>query len=175
MRLHISRLLEGDVVKANTFSPRGLLLLSPGTVIAKEHITQLFRHQIEYLDVEDERPHMKLPELVAAHPLQSIYETSVIRMKSLFAEAARYGSLMPEEVDGAYEPLVKSIRKETDVVGLLLMLNEKEDYTYEHCVQVGMLSYYIAKWANCSDREAYKARPGCCTISARAKFTARFY
>ena len=44
--------------------------------------------------------------------------------------------------------MIESIQEEKDVVSLLLSLNSKDDYTYQHSVQVGMLSYYIAKWMN---------------------------
>ena len=40
------------------------------------------------------------------------------------------------------------------MVDLLLELNIKDDYTYQHSIQVGMLSYYIAKWNNYSEEEA---------------------
>ncbi|UJF35755.1 HD-GYP domain-containing protein [Paenibacillus hexagrammi] len=37
---------------------------------------------------------------------------------------------------------------------MLLMLNNKDDYTYHHCVHVGMISYFIAKWLGHSESEA---------------------
>ena len=50
--------------------------------------------------------------------------------------------------------MIESFQEEKDVVSLLLSLNSKDDYTYQHSVQVGMLSYYIAKWMNKSEKEA---------------------
>jgi putative nucleotidyltransferase with HDIG domain len=40
------------------------------------------------------------------------------------------------------------------VVSLLLTLSTKDDYTYQHSVQVGILSYYISKWMGNSEAEA---------------------
>jgi putative nucleotidyltransferase with HDIG domain len=51
--------------------------------------------------------------------------------------------------------LVEHFKSERDVVSLLLELNSKDDYTYKHSVQVGMISYFIAKWLGKNDKDAY--------------------
>lgn len=37
---------------------------------------------------------------------------------------------------------------------MLLLLNTKDDYTYQHSVQVGMLSYYLATWLGYDEKQA---------------------
>ncbi|XEC96428.1 HD-GYP domain-containing protein [Paenibacillus tarimensis] len=48
------------------------------------------------------------------------------------------------------------MKLERDVVSMLLLLNTKDDYTYQHSVQVGMLSYYIAKWLDYDEHTALR-------------------
>ena len=40
---------------------------------------------------------------------------------------------------------------------LLLTLSTKDDYTYQHSVQVGILSYYISKWLGNSEEDCSNA------------------
>lgn len=156
MRLHITKVHTGAVLREHVFTPNGLPVLSAGIRLTTAHIGLLLRHQVEYVDVvpysTDDAVSRQAP---SPTPLREVYDQAVGRMKSLFDEAFRYGVLRTEQIDGTFDPFVVSIRKETDVVGLLLTLDSKDDYTYEHCVQVGMLSYYIAKWLNYSEPEAY--------------------
>jgi putative nucleotidyltransferase with HDIG domain len=56
-----------------------------------------------------------------------------------------------------FYPLVDNFKQEKDVVSLLLTLNGKDDYTYQHSVQVGILSYYISKWMGNTEQAALVA------------------
>ncbi len=57
-------------------------------------------------------------------------------------------------IESAFNPMIESFQEEKDVVSLTAFFDSKDDYTYQHSVQVGMLSYYIAKWMNKSEKEA---------------------
>ncbi|HZG56112.1 HD-GYP domain-containing protein [Paenibacillus sp.] len=155
MRLHITKVHAGDLLREHVYTPSGLHVLAPGTIMTDVHIALLLRHQIEYVEIDDARPNAPNPHDAPDTAFQAQYDIAVGRMKTMFDEAFQNGFIKPEVVDQTYDPLVESMRQETDVVGLLLSLDSKDDYTYEHCIQVGMLSYYIAKWLNYSEEEAY--------------------
>jgi len=155
MRLHITKLQAGDTLRQHVFSPNGLHIMAPGTVVTDVHIALLFRHQVEYVEILYARPNAPNAGTAIEPPFQAEYDKAVGKMKSMFDQAFQQGFVTPEVIHDTYDPLVRSMRLETDVVSLLLTLNSKDDYTYEHCIQVGMLSYYIAKWLGQSDEEAY--------------------
>jgi len=157
MRVHITKLKAGDTIRENVFTSGGLLVLTPGIVVSDVHISLLLRHQIEYIEIEERQDELPVPKPAREeeHPLQAVYDKSVQEMRVLFDKAFREGFIAPNEVDQCYYPLMETVKQETDVVGLLLTIDSNDDYTYEHCIQVGMLSYYIAKWMNYSEEEAY--------------------
>lgn len=155
MRLHITKLQAGDTIREHVFTPSGLHIVAPGTVVNDAHIGLLLRHQIEYVEVDDARPLAGKARTAPEPPFQKPYDEAVKGMKAMFDQAFQLGFVTPESIDQTYDPLIESMQEQTDVVNLLLTLNSNDDYTYEHCIQVGMLSFYIAKWLNHSDEEAY--------------------
>jgi putative nucleotidyltransferase with HDIG domain len=158
MRIHVEKLAVGDLLISDAFSGLGLNVISRGTLLNVEDIQKLNKHNIEYVDISPRYlEQTQLTESVAT----SFYEEQALAfsvaiegIKSLFHIAAEEGLILDEEVQASFNPLINSFQHEKDVVSLLLSLNSKDDYTYQHSVQVGMLSYYIAKWLGKSDQES---------------------
>lgn len=167
MLTHVTSLHNGEIIMEDVYTSFGLLIISAGTVVSDQSLSLLYRHQVEYVDVKlpdgeaDNDATMLEPQPAPGsgppkpHPLQDAYDRGVQDMKRLFEKAYRDGNIVPEELDNSYNPLVEAVNQERDVVGLLLSLDSEDDYTFEHCIQVGMLTYYLAKWMNYSEEEAY--------------------
>jgi HD-GYP domain len=162
MRLHISDLKEGDILLKDTFNGYGLHVLSEGTLLQQKDIAKLFQHQIDYVDIKDrhtaEQPvHRTLETSVSPKWLPSVrpdYENAVKGFQDLFQKATNGGAVKQDEVAAAFQPLLKNFQMERDVVSMLLLLNTADDYTYQHSVQVGMLSYYLSFWLGYTELEA---------------------
>lgn len=161
MRVHVLELHAGDRLSEDVFNHYGLQLLSAGTPLDREDIAKLSAHNVDDVDI--------LPR-TAAEPAggvqvaedgpdspQAAFEGAAEGIKKLFENVRNEGRLNEEDVERSFSPLVQHFREETDVVSLLLTLNSKDDYTYQHSVQVGMLSYYIAKWSGESEQTALDA------------------
>lgn len=159
MKVRIEDLLVGDRLLSNVFNPSGLHVLSGDTVLSAEDIEKLHKHQIEYVDIAfrelHEAPFTNNPyveQLVQqAGPK---FESAVKGMKELFEQVREDGYLEPSSVDQSFDPLIGNIQTEPDFVGLLLLLTNQDDYTYQHSVQVGMIAYTIARWLGKSEEEA---------------------
>jgi putative nucleotidyltransferase with HDIG domain len=158
MRIHVEKLAVGDRLISDTFNETGLNLMSSGTLLNVEDIQKLNKHNIEYVDIS---PRYLEETQQTESIFTSFYEEQVLAfsdaiegIKGIFHNAAIDGLIHDEEVQASFNPLIKSFQNEKDVVSLLLSLNSKDDYTYQHSVQVGMLSYYMAKWLGKSDKES---------------------
>lgn len=163
MRVHVTELKEGDRLSNDTFNSYGLHVLSRGTDLNVTEITKLFQHQIDYVDIE-----VRAAIPAAARTIESglnpkwlptmepIYQEAVNGVEQLFLEAFQNGVIVEDDVIHTFQPLVDNFKMERDVVSMLLLLNTKDDYTYQHSVQVGMLAYYLASWLNYSEEEAVK-------------------
>ena len=159
MKIRIRDLEVGDRLTANVFNNYGLHVMSSGTVTTKEDIDKLYRHKIDYVDIEmrenfeiqHEADHSADKMLKIVQPK---YDDAVSGMKLMFEQVTQEGKFEESIVDQSFEPLLEHFEKERDVVSLLLSLTNNDDYTFQHCVQVGMISYYIAKWIELSEQEA---------------------
>ncbi|MBP1995889.1 HD-GYP domain-containing protein [Paenibacillus eucommiae] len=160
MRIHVLQLQAADRLISDTFNSVGLNVLSAGTFIEPADIQKLILHDIEYVDISP-RGATHTFEIESAIILnqnqleqEMTFADAITGIKDLFRSADLEGVIRQEIVEASFNPLIHSFQQQKDVVSLLLSLNSKDDYTYQHSVQVGMLSYYIAKWLHKSEEEA---------------------
>jgi putative nucleotidyltransferase with HDIG domain len=159
MRVQVFMLAVGDRLISDAYNSIGLHVLSAGKVLDVYDITKLNNHNIDYVDIAVREDLLEDTSASAYNSLkeeQAIAFTEAIDgIKSLFEMVQLEGIVRKEDVDSSFTPLISSVEEENDVVSLLLSLNSKDDYTYQHSVQVGMLSYYIAKWLDMPEEEAH--------------------
>jgi HD-GYP domain-containing protein (c-di-GMP phosphodiesterase class II) len=164
LKISVMDLHVGDRTGADIFTANGLLVVTAHTVLNAEDIEKFHRHRLDYVDimlrydgsiVNDDQPGIK--EMPAAAQQMASYQEVVDVAKMLFQAAETTGTISKSQFDDAFSPLAKHLQKETDVVSLLLTLHNEDEYTYQHCAQVGMLSYYIAKWLGYPENEAAAA------------------
>jgi putative nucleotidyltransferase with HDIG domain len=159
MRTHVFMLQIGDRLITDTFNTVGLNILASGTILDADDIHKLTMHNIDYVDISVREPEFEeetyvIPSLFQVQALT--FTDAVEGIKDIFHKAEKEGLIIEEEVDASFNPLINSFQEQKDVVALLLALNSKDDYTYQHSVQVGMLSYYLAKWLDKPESEALR-------------------
>lgn len=159
MRIDVYKLEVGDRLIHDIFNSVGLNVLSAGTQLEAHDIEKLMMHRIDYVDII---PRSFLSGdgdegvvLISERNEQAdAFADAIEGIKTLF-ESASVGDIVDEHVEASFIPLISSFKQQKDVVSLLISLNSKDDYTYQHSVQVGMLSYYIAKWLGKAEEEAH--------------------
>ncbi len=164
MRVHITDLIDGDRLKNDVFNPYGLHVLSKGTVLYKQEVSRLMQHHIDYIEIESRNS--EPAAAVETRTLEStvtpkwlpnvkpVYQHTVKSIESFFEKALHEGVVDEQAVSDAFNPLLDHLQLERDVVSMLLLLNTTDNYTYQHSVQVGMLSYYLASWMGYSQEDA---------------------
>jgi putative nucleotidyltransferase with HDIG domain len=161
MRIHIMDLLPGDRLSKDIFNSYGLHVLSAQTVLDRESITKLLSHNIDYIDIEraEPRPDTSGSTLAsfAAPTAQDTYSAGMTGVSLLFNQALADGKIDSQVVDATFEPLAESIKQEKNLVSLMLSLENGDDYTYQHSVQVGMLAFYMSQWLGYSQEFALDA------------------
>ncbi|MEK3883076.1 HD-GYP domain-containing protein [Paenibacillus sp. PL2-23] len=173
MRIHITDIIDGDQLSGDVFNDYGLHVLSKGTKLYKNEISRLLQHHIDFVDIRDREKLSEASSSAEAAPadartlestvnpkwlpkVQPIYENAVKSFEKFFAAALETGKVDDQEVTNVLQPLLNNLQLERDVVSMLLLLNTQDDYTYQHSVQVGMLSYYLATWLGYPAGEAVK-------------------
>ena len=150
-------LKPGDHLRMDTFSSRGLHVLPKGSRLQLEEIAKLIQHGVDYVDIEtvqeEPAPSSRTSIIQAA---ASSFDTTIDGFESLYMEALSKGSFNQSVVDDILQPTLSTLDKHKDVVTLLLLLDREDNYTYNHSLQVGMLSYYLASWLGYSKTECYE-------------------
>jgi putative nucleotidyltransferase with HDIG domain len=160
LKVHVTDLQPGDRLLTDTFSESGIHVLPKGTELNEEEIRKLMKHGVGYADIE---PAVQKPINVMIHQHELLQKTkpfleqAVDGFESMYLEALATGRFNETMVDDIMEPLVDQLKGHKDVVSLMLCIDQNDDYTYNHSMQVGILSYYIASWLGFSKEEAYEA------------------
>ncbi|TYA14978.1 HD-GYP domain-containing protein [Paenibacillus faecis] len=162
MKVHIMDLSPGDRLEADVFNNFGVLVLQKDKELTNDAIVKLMQHGIDYVDVSPQTAkaqtaaaRQQIPEHVLK--VQPYFDEAVDGFESIFLEALSNGTFDEEKINQLLTPMMNELIAQKDVVSLLLLLNDSDNYTYNHSLQVGMLSYYIASWLGYPKEEAFAA------------------
>ncbi|AIQ35219.1 MULTISPECIES: HD-GYP domain-containing protein [unclassified Paenibacillus] len=156
MKAHVTDLKHGDCLMMDTFNSVGLHVLPKGTIVYKEEITLLMRHRIDYVDIEPRSIAMDNEGMNLEQSLNGNFDLVIQNYESIFLEALSKGSFTQSDVDLTLQPLLEKMDEHKDVVSLLLLLEREDVGTYNHSLQVGLLSFYIATWLGYTKEERYE-------------------
>ncbi|WP_055105173.1 HD-GYP domain-containing protein [Paenibacillus ihumii] len=160
MRTHVMELKAGDRLREDTFNRAGLHVLPKGTVIRAEEIALLIRQSIDYVDIE--RGGIQAEPLEAAgsegftRKLQENFDKTIQAYQAIFLEALTTGKFNQSMVDEKLLPTLEVLDKRKNVTSLLYMLGNDDVNIYNHSLQVGLLSYYIANWLGYPREECHE-------------------
>lgn len=143
------------MLKEDAFSPVGLHILPKGTIIRGEENDLLKRHKVEYVDIESREDISEPAPGVLSEAMRSHMELAIRGYQTIFLEALTSGKFDEATVDLQLEPLLRTVDEHRDVTSLLLVLEREDVSLYNHSMQVGMLSYYIATWLGYSREQCY--------------------
>lgn len=158
MRISIDDLEVGDRLLSDAMTTNGVNILAADSIVEAIDIIKLKRHRISEVDIELRK--RDLPSLNGPHDpksLEAAYAAAVQGIKIVFLQVSAGKGIDEAIVDRIVEPLVDRFAQEQDVVSLLIELRSNDEYTYHHSVQVGMLSYFIAKWLGKSEKDCLLA------------------
>lgn len=156
MKAHVTDLKHGDCLGTDTFNSVGLHVLPKGTIVYSEEITILMRHNIDYVDIEPRNLSVVDDGMILAQSMNGNFDLAIQSYESIFLEALSKGSFTQSDVDNTLQPLLEKLDEHKDVVSLLLLLERDDVDTYNHSLQVGLLSFYIATWLGHSKAERYE-------------------
>lgn len=157
MRIHITDIMDGDILIEDVFNHHGVPVLSSGTILGKKEIARLLQHNISYVKIARSQPEPEEEAAPSILKVQPVYQQTVRSYEALYHDAYENGYIREKNVDESFRPLAEQCRSELDVVQLLLALRDPGEYTYRHSVQVGILCHYIASWLGWNEEDTYHA------------------
>ncbi|MEF2968867.1 HD-GYP domain-containing protein [Paenibacillus sp. M1] len=161
MKAHIMDLSPGDRLESDVFNHFGVLVLQKDKELTNDAIVRLMQHGIDYVDIVPHTPDVQVPVAQGApehvQKVKPYFDDAVDGFEAIFLESLSSGTFDERKVDQMLQPMLNQLVVQKDVVSLLLMVNDNDNYTYNHSLQVGMLSYYIASWLGYPKDEANAA------------------
>lgn len=148
-----------DQLRSDVFNAAGLHILPKGTIIHNEEIALLIRHSIDMVDIEVKEDHETAQlneEDVFYEKLSEDFDLTIQAYQGIFLDSLVKGRFNPNKVQERLETLLESIDSRKNVVSLLMDLGREDVTIYNHSLQVGLLSYYIATWLGYSKEESYE-------------------
>ncbi|MCE3202810.1 HD domain-containing protein [Paenibacillus sonchi] len=160
MRIHIKKLKIGDVLKTDIFNRQGLHVLAKKTKIRLEDIALLNKHSIKFVDVEGSVEDRIAREVFngTERPLRvkPNYDKSLREYQAFFLEAIISGEIDRSKMEWTLMPLLEQLDEQKDVLTLLFSFQKEDETIYNHSLQVGLLSYYIAEWLGYPKSERFE-------------------
>lgn len=130
----------GDVL-ANDFCLRdGAILVKAQTVLDEQMIAKL----------------KKFGSKVVSLDITKVYLNSIALTQSLFDNVRRDKKVHTPEVTQLLSPIMSEITRTSNVVSILLQLRSDDEYTFQHTLNIGIISALIAKWLGYTQEDQLK-------------------
>ena len=145
---------EGMILGKSIYGQNGLILLKFGTPLKQSHIDSLIRLGYTGIYIEDElSKDIIIPEIIrpetnnrAQQAIRELFNGSV------FAELYNT-AVMVKEVENVLEEIISQIVVNKSMVANVNSLKKYDDYTHQHCVDVGILSIILGQELRLSRNE----------------------
>ncbi len=172
--IRIEELKPGMKLKTDLVSEKGELFLAEGTILSEREVERINNLEITYVNIADSEEHNpieyyeefekemlevqdeqegKILYEIKEEEFKRRYDDSYNTVRDLF-EGIRIGkSADLDDVRKPVETLLSLLLDSFSVVPKLLRLQERDDYTYRHSLNVSLLSTMIGKWLSMGDED----------------------
>ena len=137
---------DGMIVGKHIYGQNGVMLLKLGTAIKQSHIDALQRLGYPGVYIDDHiSKGIDIPELV--NPLTQNRARQVV--KNIFTDSKLVRSsnvaALFKEIEGLITDIIEQILSSKTMVASATSLKSFDNYTYQHCVDVGIISILIGR------------------------------
>jgi len=131
-----------------------VLVLSSGTILTPASIRKLQNMVLAGIQiVEKTTDDGQAEPLIIEDRLSEEYRKSVESFKKVFLGARIGKKLVKEELEECLDSLMEEISNDNNIAKRLWQIENCDEYTYDHSVQVCMISTLLGKWLGLSGAE----------------------
>lgn len=147
-------LQEGMILGQDIHDKNMVLFLSTGTILSPQHIRSLRNMDLAVVDiVEKVLDNGESQPLIIEDRLATEYKKSVENFKVIFKETRIGKKLVHDELEACVTPLLEEIAGNNNIAKRLWQIENCDEYTYDHSVQVCMIASLLGKWLGYKDQE----------------------
>lgn len=127
----------------------GAILVSKNTVLNKKTIERIFGYRINHVFIYSEEDMISEID----NKLEVKYEILADKMEDVFTDIKIGKKIILNEINEELDDLVDEILENDNILGRMRELEEKDDYTFNHSLNVSMLSTMLGKWIGYSQKQ----------------------
>ncbi|MFA5537177.1 MAG: HD domain-containing phosphohydrolase [Bacillota bacterium] len=139
---------EGDVLAEDILSPYGAVLLPRGTFI-NDYIMQ----KLMELGIEEALIFRMEHKAISKGLFEKSYASNMYKTKRLMQALIKGEKLDSTAVEEITTAIVSTKEETEQIIKFLMRVQEVDDYTYYHSVNVSYYSMLIARWLNLAEKE----------------------
>lgn len=136
----VNLLKSGDILAHDFCLRDGAVLVRAQTVLDEDIIAKLKRFGSKVVSLD----------------ITKVYVNSIYSTQALFNDARSGKVVEKNEVTELLYPLMSEITRTGNAVSILLQLRSDDEYTFQHTLNIGVISGLIAKWLGYSEEEQLK-------------------
>lgn len=149
-RVYINELKEGmilyeDVIDRNT----GTILIPKGKALTRSFINKLYNNNLHLIYIEDKG---NLKGLINREFAKGYYEVEE-RLDNVFNVVRRGEKLDVEGLTDEMVSFVNEVIEIGNIASQMMLLKERDDYTFKHCLGVSILAITLGKWLGYSQEK----------------------
>lgn len=162
--IELANLEEGMILSEDIINSNGIVILSEETKLTKRNIFMLENLGIRSVPIKSDAPLNSLTEEANKQfenelredmrlreeqnkKLKLIYDDTVDSFKSIYASSKEGEKVDIKKINQLMEPVLSYTFQNHDILSTFTALNEQlGEYTYKHCINVGLFSSMIGKW-----------------------------
>lgn len=127
----------------------GAILISKNTVLNKKSIERIYEHKIRHVFIYSEEDTMNEVD----NKMEIKYEILADKMEDVFSDIKIGKKIILTEINEELDELVNEILVNDNILGRMRQLEEKDDYTFNHSLNVSMLATMLGKWIGYSQKQ----------------------
>lgn len=138
--ISVQDLRVGDILAQDVYLRHGVLVAKAGIGLT-ESIIESLKHMGNRIVVLDQR---------------KLYIRGISASKEIMQQAAADQAIAKKEVHDLMEPFLKEVKREKNIFGLLEQLETKDEYTFQHTINIGILAYIFGDWYGLKGEELHR-------------------
>lgn len=147
IRVGLENLKQGMRVADDVYALNGTLIALKNSIVDKRMMSLFSKYCIEFVNIQRDSVSENRAGHIATRQFRESFQKIHTDMKNTFDEVITMDEeINVEKTTQQLEELIREAGSGFDLLNMLLDMGEESDCTYQHSIQVSMLSRVLGKW-----------------------------
>lgn len=139
-KVSIKKLKVGDILADDVYLKHGTLVAKAGVGLTEINLESL----------------RLMGDSVVTLDQRKLYIRGIAASKNIMKKASEDQPIPKNEVNDLMKPFMDEVKREKNIFSLLEQLHTKDDYTFQHTINIGILAYIFGGWYGIKGEELHR-------------------